>query len=392
MPFLTSLPDPAQATPRPAPGRARPRRGSRLLAALLILIGLSAAAVGGFYVGVASHEVPIWDPLWMRAYLGQPLDTSLPQAGPWVAGYYVDYDQASLRTLEIRAPHLDQVISFSYNVLADGRITGRDPEILRGITSPGKLVLLFLNDKFSPQVANDLLQSPEARQNAIAGILAKVERFDAAGVQIDFEGVPPARRADLTAFIAELAAALGPRGRTLSMAVPAKTHDNPNNSWNGAFDYEALARHLDYLYIMAYDEHWRGGEPGPVASLPWVEQVVRYAISVMPTSKVLLGVPGYGYDWGPDGGRAFGSKYMVQRLARLGAESQWDPIMGEVVARYTQDGQTHVVWYPDERSLAAKLRLARLYNLKGIALWRLGFESDEAWIQMGAFRSGQPLE
>ncbi|MCL4424148.1 MAG: glycosyl hydrolase family 18 protein [Firmicutes bacterium] len=369
------------------------RRRTPLWLILLIFPAFLGALVAGHWVGSRWHQVQIWDPLWIRALLERPLDEGVPGAGFWVAGYYVDYDRHSLDSLRIRAPHLDQVVSFGYGATSDGQVIGRDPEILKGVTAGQKRVILFGNltgGKFSRDTAQAILRDKAVQDLYIHGVLGKVAAQRASGVQIDFEGVAPEDRQRLTSFIQRLAAELRVKGLTLSMAVPAKVRDDPRSSWAGAFDYAALGQLVDQLFIMAYDEHYRGGEAGPVASLPWTEKVIRYAISVVPTKKILLGVPLYGYDWTASGqGRAYGVKVMQDRLLQMGAEIRWDPVLGENVASYKAGDGEHVAWFPDERSLEAKLALAQKYNLKGVALWRLGFEPDQYWVQLGQARQSE---
>ncbi len=381
------------ATPRPSP--PAPSAGHRILrwlAALTVLLALAVTAVLGYTVGRVENPATVADPLWLRGLLHRPLDQSVPGTGFWITGYYVPYDARSLETVAMRAPHLDQVFAFNYGFQADGTVVGQDPTAVFGATNGSKVILLFANitdDKFSATTARTILTTTAARQRAIAGILGKVKGLQAAGVQIDFEDVAGDLRPHLTAFIKELSTALKPLGATVSLAVPAKTHDDPRSNWSGAFDYAALSQVADYLAIMTYDEHYRGGEPGPVASVPWTEQVLRYAISVAPTGKLLLGIPGYGYDWaGAKNGISYGIRDMDSHLDRMGAQVKYDKEMGELVGVYQVGEALHVAWYPDHQSLSAKLALAAKYNLKGVALWRLGFEPDSYWDAFGTLRKG----
>lgn len=369
--------------PRPGQPPARARRGLRWLSALAVLLALLVTGLTGYAIGRIEHPLTMADPLWLRGFLHRPLDYGAPGTGFWVTGYYVPYDRGSLDTLAMRAPHLDQVFTQTYGFKTDGTVTGDDPIAVFGATSGQKVVLVFTNltdGKFSAETARALLTDPSARQKAIAGMVARVKDLGAAGVQLDFEDVAGELRPQLTAFVKDLGAALKPLQASVSLAVPAKTADDPKSDWSGAFDYAALSQAADYLVIMTYDEHYRGGDPGPVASLPWSEKVLRYAISVAPTGKLLLGIPGYGYDWaGAKNGTSYGIKDMDKHLSEVQAPSQYDKGMGERVATYRVGDVVHVAWYPDEQSLAAKLQLASKYNLKGVALWRLGFEPDGYW-------------
>jgi spore germination protein len=372
------------------PGRRRPR----WVAGLLLVASLTAVALGSFEAGKRFGPVGLFDPLLVRAYLDRPLDTSSPGNGFWISGYLVDYDQGSLDVVKTRANHMDQVVVFGYGFDRAGNVTGNDYEIMRGVTAKGKRILLFGNltdGAFNQETASAILNDPAAQAKAIQGILERVQAMDAGGVQIDFENLAHGDREAYTAFLKRLKEELAPKGLSLSIAAAAKTSDT-RTGWGGATDYAAIGQIVDQFYIMAYDEHWAGGEPGPVASLPWVEKVARYAISVMPSQKVVLGVPFYGYDWGVDEdgepqGKAYGSGRMARRMNEAGAAVKWDPVAGENVATYTTaEGEERIAWWPDERSMEAKLKLAYQYNLKGVAPWRLGFEPDEWWNAIGAFR------
>lgn len=369
----------------------RPRQQSRRWLVIgAVALGLLLTGFGGYFLG-RRQPVSILDPLWLRGTLHRPLDHTGPGPGFWVTGYWVDYDRKSLDDLALVSPHLDQVYAFSYGLTPEGKVIGQDaPPELFGATNPKKIVLLVANmtdGKFSGPTARKVLTDPAARQAALDGMVAKVKALDAAGIQLDFEDIGADLRGPYTAFAKSLAEALHKEKATLSIAVPAKTADNPTSEWNGAFDYPALAQAVDQLVIMAYDEHYRLGDPGPVASLPWVDRVLRYATFNCPTGKLLLGVPGYGYDWQGKDGKAYGVSGMGKHLADVNAQVKWDEVMGEQVATYHDEaGKMHVAWFPDSRSLDAKLKLARQYNLKGVAFWRLGFEPQDYWQALGAAR------
>ncbi|HYG60126.1 MAG TPA: glycosyl hydrolase family 18 protein [Symbiobacteriaceae bacterium] len=380
-----------RATPRPSPGTPR-SPWPRWAAGLLLAASLAAAAAGGFEAGHRFAPAGMFDPVLIRAYLNRPLDTTVPGDGFWVAGCYVDYDSDSLEVVKTRSVHMDQVVVFGYGFDAEGNVIGKDQQIVRGLVGKQKRILLFGNltgGAFSEETGHAILTDKVVQDRAVGGIMARAQELDAAGIQIDFENLAPTDREAYTAFLKRLKDELKPHGMTLSIAAAAKTSDT-KEGWGGATDYAAVGQIVDQFYIMAYDEHWRGGEPGPVASLPWVEQVIRYATGVMPSQKIVLGIPFYGYDWPADGqgngGKAYGSARMKLRMVENGAAVRWDPVKGENVATYQSDSGDRVVWFPDERSVEAKLKLAYQYNLRGIAPWRLGFEEDDWWTALGQFR------
>jgi spore germination protein YaaH len=195
-------------------------------------------------------------------------------------------------------------------------------------------------------------------------------------VNIDLERVPPADRRALTSFATDLGAALWERRKTLTIAVPGKTGDDLTDPSSGAFDLAALAAITDLLIIMAYDEHWDTGKPGPVASLPWVEAVVRYTLTQVRPEKVLLGVPFYGYEWpGRGPGVGISMREAVRRSQQAGVPILWDE---RAKVPYFRVGD-RIVYFEDARSLAFKLSVGERARLAGIAAWRLGHELPDVW-------------
>ncbi len=207
------------------------------------------------------------------------------------------------------------------------------------------------------------------------------------GVHIDFEGVNAARRHDLTAFIAQLAELARPRGLQVSMAVPAKTAATAHGSVDGRVRLRARwLEHVDFLMIMAYDQHWRGDVAGPIAALPWVRDVIEYTLDpnggAVPADKVVLGIAAYGYDWPASGGWADAvthsqamSAWSTRTIADASVQVQWH---AEHQAPYfVYGGRT--VWFENEHSIAHKLQLAAEYGLGGVAFWRLGQEDAHVW-------------
>ncbi|MBE3578185.1 MAG: SH3 domain-containing protein [Limnochordales bacterium] len=311
-----------------------------------------------------------------------------------VATYYV-WDRNNrlvLPTLSASAQKNVVLVPWSYRLEPSGALTLSLPpaslgQVLKTAGESGAqtwlLVHNFSGSRFDPQAAHKLLSSSRARARAILELRRAAANWGVHGIHLDIEAVPPADGELFTRFVAELAAALHADGRLLTLAVPAKKSDDRRSAWTGAYDYAALGQIADYITVMTYDEHYVDSAPGPVASLPWMEGIISYAVTRIPARKILLGVAGYGYDW-PSSGRARSVSYsQVQALLhQTGITSGWDEKVKAPYLRYRENGKERIIWYQDRRATSLQLNLVGRYGLGGIALWRLGMEDPGIWAEI----------
>lgn len=296
---------------------------------------------------------------------------------PLILGYYYSYgpESAGYTSLSHYRDILNGIVPFWYTIQPDGRITGRkDPWVIRFARRNHLLDFALIQNMNGPTVYRQLLENPVNRARALRSILALLERDNYDGVNLDFEGISPADRRDFSSFVASLGRLLHDNGYYLTVSVPAETADEPGNSWTGAYDYQALGRSADLLMPMAYDEHYQGGPPGNIADRSWVAAVLRYTVSVVPPSKVVLGIPTYGYDWSLGPAKAL-SYYQAARLAQ---RYNHGDLESDHFAYY-REGFRHQVWYENTRTFWRKVALVQDFEIRGIVLWRLGIEDPRIW-------------
>jgi spore germination protein YaaH len=214
------------------------------------------------------------------------------------------------------------------------------------------------------------------------------------GIDIDFENVKPADGNIFTQFLSELAYQLHTVDKELSVTVPAETGAT-SEPWDGAYNYAAIGNIADTVPIMAYDYSWQGSStPGAIAPLYWDEQILKYATSVMPNSKILLGLPAYGYDWNTTIG-GYATAYSLNKIDALieqyNVTPSWDSTDAVPYFTYSDaSGNSHAVYYENQASIQQKLNLASQYGLAGVAIWKAGLENQafwnavQPWAQQGA--------
>jgi spore germination protein YaaH len=245
-----------------------------------------------------------------------------------------------------------------------------------------KIISLIQNYNFERKIIDSFLNNKIAKEKVIEELVEIIKNYELAGFNIDFEYISPTNRSYLNNFIYNLADAIRDLGALVTISVPAKIKEDFSSNWTGAFDYETLGNHVDQMMIMGYDYHWRGGVPGPIAPIYWLEDVIEYALTKVSKEKIILGLPTYGYDWEVGSNnlaQALSYTGVKQRLDKYDGEYSWDEDSSTPYFKYQSIGEEHVVWFEDLTSLEEKLKLVKKYDLGGVVFWRLGLEDKRIW-------------
>jgi spore germination protein len=293
------------------------------------------------------------------------------------------------------APSLNQISTDTFGINDQGNISGNTPnDALKVARAKGMptfaAISNFGTSDFSPHIAHLVLTNPKARARAIAGMLRLVKDSGYSGVNIDFESIPRKDRDAFSSFVRTVSRRMHAAGYLNMVSIPAELKDNPYDSWTGAFDFKALGKAVDIFQLMTYDEHGPWGPSGPVAGLNWVQACVKFTVSVVPSSKISLGLPAYGYDWNLTAGtgQQIRWKDIPALIAATGATPQWDAVTSSPFFSYQgEGGSSHTVWYEDATSIPLKSALAVSYNLAGVSVFALSFEDQSFWdaVHAGGF-------
>lgn len=250
----------------------------------------------------------------------------------------------------------------------------------------GMAVWALASNGFSKTTSSRFFKNQRAVNLYVARLLAYAKLYNLDGYNIDFENLAVEDSAQFVRFVAILAEQMKKTGLHISVDVHIPSNTNTSKS----HDRAALSKHVDYIMLMAYDQHWRTSKvAGSVASMPWVEQAVKGCLKEgVPAEKLVLGVPFYMRQWEetPSGKGKINVKSLTLTMAeaesnaaRTGAEMFWLDDLGQHYYSYVENGKTYKVWVENAASIERKLDLINKYKIAGVAGWRKGHEKNEVW-------------
>jgi spore germination protein YaaH len=289
-------------------------------------------------------------------------------------------------------------------------------EPLAALRNAGMTIIPTITDGTEKLVLANLLSKPVSRKQVVDEIVATVASQNYDGIDLDFEGfafIDPNTTWKATApnwvlFVKELGAALHAQKKILSITTPYLF--NPAEKQKGYFVYAwaEIAPHIDRLRIMTYD--YSTSRPGPIGPIAWTEKTVKYAVSIMPASKVYLGLPGYGKDWvtkvegvcpsnlakiiTPSAkAGTFLMRDAASIAATYGAVPTYNETFAEVTFSYKREytGTTssglsttctasRTAWHQNAQGFSLRAQLVAKYQLGGAAQWVIGQEEPLAMV------------
>jgi spore germination protein YaaH len=304
--------------------------------------------------------------------------------------------------------YVDEISYFAVSINGDGSIKKRS---VPTETEPGWLALQNGKaDSYKPtslvvfsadqEAIGQLIDLPQKHATQLANeIYPVINQFKFTDLNIDIESVSLASdsaRANFTIFIQTLHTILKKKNPTLtlSMDISPTALIRPY-----LIDVAAIAPYMDRIIFMTYDFHYQGsGVTGAVAPVNGAgvsaeydsETSIKEAVKILPSQKVILGVPFYGYEWEtlsnyphaatiPGTGITASSRRVEELLAACATcSAQFDPVSKEAYVIYKDQSTNtyHQIFYPDKQSISEKVALMKKYKLGGIALWALGYEGN----------------
>jgi cellulose synthase/poly-beta-1,6-N-acetylglucosamine synthase-like glycosyltransferase/peptidoglycan/xylan/chitin deacetylase (PgdA/CDA1 family)/spore germination protein YaaH len=381
------------------------RRARRMRLVWGLLISLGALLVAAFFATLATAPrlpgIALKDPRVLQALhaetahklKGRQQWTKIPHAKapasggparPLSVGFYVSWDETSRESLIDHVNDLDVVSPqwVQLNGAAGQADFTSDPEaraIIGSAKKPPSIlpgVFNARNGVWNGAQADALLANAKAQQTLIATLVDQAQKRGYAGYVFDLENLSPASIQRYPAFLARARAALKPSGREVWVTAPF------DESW----PLKRLQAAADAVVLMAYDEHYGTGDPGPPAGQDWFEKWLATDMEELDPARTIMALGAYGYDWTlPEKGKPGAAEAMTfMEATQTAHDSDAQPQMDEASLNPSygyvdENGRKHSVWYLDAATAFNQVRVADGFRPMGYALWRMGGEDQLVW-------------
>ncbi|MBE6066993.1 MAG: LysM peptidoglycan-binding domain-containing protein [Clostridium lundense] len=290
------------------------------------------------------------------------------------------------------AQYLTYLAPFSYRIQRDGNLIepllNNFTQIARQNDAGLMMVLSNLEEgQFSTELARIILTNEEVQNRLLDNIVRIANDMGFIDVHFDLEFISPGNREDYNNFLRKAKERFSQEGITLSTALAPKTSSSQKGLLYEAHDYRTHGEIVDFVVLMTYEWGYSAGPPMAVSPIGPVRQVIEYALTEMPSSKIMMGQNLYGYDWtlpyvqGGQYARAVSPQQAIEIARVNNAPIKYDYTAQAPYIDYVDNqGRSHKVWFEDARSIQAKFNLIKELNLRGISYWKLGLSFPQNWL------------
>lgn len=309
------------------------------------------------------------------------------------SAFYVTWNNNSFASLQRNIHKLNLVIPewIFIDPKADTLITRIDARGFAVMKTAGVNIMPMLSNffpadrpgdkpddkKFHGEAVHAIITNPQKKERLIHSLITILEKNKFQGVNIDFEDLTEKSDEDFVNFQKELYERLHAKNLLVTQEVIPFNED---------YNYKALSKYNDFLFVMAYDEFSQGTKPGPIAEQKWIEAAIDDAVRKIPSQKIILNLAAYGYDWPkedePDPNDVLVLTYQnaLSTAKEAQAKIDFDDDTYNLHFSYADDeGIAHEVYFTDAATTFNAMRFANESQLAGVALWRLGSEDDRVW-------------
>ena len=307
------------------------------------------------------------------------------------SGYAFPYIDKSvlIKTL----PFLSYLTIFDYRSTSEGEIisSADETELIKLAKTYGVAPMMFISTIseegiVSGEVTNNILNNPTVQDHLIDKVLQTLKAKGYYGINIYVENITYGNINGYVEYLKKASARFHSEGYRIVITItPATNINTPNVSFE-KIDYSKLTEFVDGIIFASYDWARSYGYPISIYPVDFLTELLDYAVSIIPSEKIFLGVTTLGYDWtlpyvpGATEATIITNNSAVQIAAEKGIPIQFNDAAQSPYFNYTDsDGIQHVIWFKDARSFDSRAGLVEKYNLQGLSIWTIMRFDNQMW-------------
>ncbi|WP_311379531.1 MULTISPECIES: glycoside hydrolase family 18 protein [unclassified Bacillus (in: firmicutes)] len=359
-----------------------------------------AAIAGRFHISVAElarvNGIQINTALQIGTRLYIPPQTNKPniESNAYIEPRGTSVSANLQQAAREASPYLTYLGAFSFQVQRNGTLKEPPLTNLKAISDRNNTTLMMIvtnleNDAFSDELGRIILTDDTVKSKLLQEIVATARKYGFRDIHFDFEYLRPQDKEAYNQFLREARTIFHREGWLISTALAPKTSATQAGKWYEAHDYRAHGEIVDFVVIMTYEWGYSGGPAQAVSPIGPVRNVIEYALTEMPSRKIVMGQNMYGYDWTlpfkqGTTAKAVSPQQAIALAARYNVDIEYNQTAQAPFFRYTDaNNKRHEVWFEDARSIQAKFNLIKELHLRGISYWKLGLSFPQNWLLLG---------
>ncbi|MDK2809582.1 MAG: hypothetical protein PWR27_291 [Petroclostridium sp.] len=280
-----------------------------------------------------------------------------------------------------------------------------------------KYIMVFATNENKVNINNEniglislLLSNHQSVQNVKESIINLVNNMQKDGVTLNFDGVVVDFEAlkdsgedkkRFVDFLSELKQELDKKDKELIVSVNPKRQ--PEQVFYDGYDFKSIGEIADKVILMAHDyepkklreeeiSYFTSETPTPLAPIKDIYYALKYAVDPqtgIPRDKLVLQINFGTAQWNFKDGKLENTVPYTLSSYQILKDRMTDGSIKDKQFKYSNTMQSptftftdpntgvkKVIWYEDYRSVEAKIRMAKIFGINGISVWRLGIVPD----------------
>lgn len=277
-------------------------------------------------------------------------------------------------SLDENIKHTDVLVPDWFHLTKSGEVIVQSNSRIDSLSQDyGVLILpsISFDEEMSADDFHRLLSSPDSQTQLVEHLLDTIESNDYQGIHLNFDDVLWEDKERYQEFVAETYEAFQDSDLLLSLFV---------RLGDDTYDAELLSDVSDYVMVNLFDQHIEQGEPGPLASFQWTQEMLSKYNG--PAEKLVPILANYAYDWNISSGEqatTFDFTSLMEKVNRENLQINWDEQTSTPYVRYKDENDEHIVWILDGATFYNQLKLAQGHDVPSVGIWNIGSEDPTVW-------------